>query len=378
MATTTTHDPLAKKDLAPLSQPSWGLGIAASAVCGALFGFLLQRGHVFEPEHIVGQMLLRRWFMLKMFLAAAGTSVLALAAVARFHPRGNALVASARKWAFNGYRGPVASALGGLILGAGITLAGACPGTVLAQVGAGVHWATLTVCGCLIGALLFALLEPSVLQPSGILKLGMFKRPTFDLLLGKSFGVVAVAMAALFFTVVAVIEIAVPWRSEFTFDVGTLTPLGYAWPPWLAGVGVGLLQIPLLLFVGETLGASRAYVTIVGNALAVVAPKLANANKYLVGAMHGLANWSQVTFIITAMLGSFFAVLGSGSAFGAASGFSPFRSLIGGALIVFGGRMSGGCTSGQGITGNSVLALNSPIVTACMFVGGIITARLAM
>ena len=47
---------------------------------------------------------------------------------------------------------PVADLLGGLLLGAGIALAGACLGTVLAQIGAGYRDAWFTLAGGLLGA----------------------------------------------------------------------------------------------------------------------------------------------------------------------------------------------------------------------------------
>jgi hypothetical protein len=44
-------------------------------------------------------------------------------------------------------RGYGANVLGGLIMGSGINLAGACPGTMLAQIGAGVPGAVFTLAG---------------------------------------------------------------------------------------------------------------------------------------------------------------------------------------------------------------------------------------
>lgn len=48
----------------------------------------------------------------------------------------------------------------------------------------------------------------------------------------------------------------------------------------------------------------------------------------------------------------------------------------GGAIMAFGARMAGGCTSGHGISGTLQLAVGSWIAAACFFAGGVITAQL--
>ena len=94
---------------------------------GVVFGFALEKSRVFEPGIIVGQMQLRTFIMLKVFLTAVATGAVALAVM-----HGVGLVTLAPKPTLYG-----ADIIGGLVLGAGIALAGACPGTVMAQVGVG-------------------------------------------------------------------------------------------------------------------------------------------------------------------------------------------------------------------------------------------------
>ncbi|WP_163069439.1 YeeE/YedE thiosulfate transporter family protein, partial [Acinetobacter baumannii] len=53
-----------------------------------------------------------------------------------------------------------ADIIGGLLLGAGISLAGACPGTTLAQVGSGYRDALFTLAGGLTGAITFSYAQP--------------------------------------------------------------------------------------------------------------------------------------------------------------------------------------------------------------------------
>jgi uncharacterized protein len=60
-------------------------------------------------------------------------------------------------------------------------------------------------------------------------------------------------------------------------------------------------------------------------------------------------------------------------------GNKPFvRALgafIGGAILLFGARLAGGCPSGHGLSGMMQLSISALIAMACFLVGGIITAR---
>ena len=54
-------------------------GIQLGLATGIVFGFALEKSRVFEPGIIVGQMQLRSFIMLKIFLAAVVTGLVALA-----------------------------------------------------------------------------------------------------------------------------------------------------------------------------------------------------------------------------------------------------------------------------------------------------------
>lgn len=49
---------------------------------------------------------------------------------------------------------------------------------------------------------------------------------------------------------------------------------------------------------------------------------------------------------------------------------STARAIAGGIALTIGGRLAGGCTSGHGISGMSMLSIASFITVAAMFVGG--------
>jgi hypothetical protein len=57
------------------------LAIVVGVAMGIVFGFALEKSRVFEPGMIVGQMQLRNFIMLKVFLTAVATGAVVLAAL---------------------------------------------------------------------------------------------------------------------------------------------------------------------------------------------------------------------------------------------------------------------------------------------------------
>lgn len=174
--------------------------MALGLAMGAAFGFALEKGRVFEPGVIVGQMQLRSFTMLKMFVAAVITGLVVLAALngiwgVKLHPKAAEFGANVA---------------GGSLLGIGIVLAGACPGTVFAQIGAGYRDAWFTLAGGLAGAVAFGYAEPA-LRP---LLSGGPGKLTFDALLGLPFWAVALAFAAALAAGLMVLERLRPWRAD--------------------------------------------------------------------------------------------------------------------------------------------------------------------
>jgi uncharacterized membrane protein YedE/YeeE len=172
---------------------------------GIVFGFALEKSRVFEPGVIVGQMQLRTFIMLKIFLAAVITGLIVLAVL-------------------NGAFGvklqlkPLlfrADLIGGLILGAGIALAGACPGTSMAQIGAGYKDAWFVVLGGITGAMTYGYFHgpiTAILPETG-------DKVAFDQLLGLPFWMVALGFAAVLAVFLVVLERMMPWDSELGADV---------------------------------------------------------------------------------------------------------------------------------------------------------------
>ena len=190
---------------------------------GLVFGLALEKSRVFEPGVILGQMQLRTFIMLKVFLAAVATGLVVLAAL-----NGFGLVKLAPKATLYG-----ADILGGLILGAGIALAGACPGTVFAQVGAGYSDARLTLAGGFLGALAFIYAEP-MLNP--LLLSGGPGKLTLDAALGLPFWPLALATAVAITLGLVALERLTPWRGEIGRDADGLAGLQTGAGPAAGGV----------------------------------------------------------------------------------------------------------------------------------------------
>jgi hypothetical protein len=185
---------------------------------GVAFGFLLEKARVFEPAVILGQFQMRSFLMLRVFLAAVTAGLLVLAVLVGFG------------WASLSPKAtlPVADLVGGLILGVGIALAGACPGTVLAQIGAGYKDAWLTLAGGLSGALAFTYAEPALrpwLDAAGQGKL------TLDKVTGIGFVPLALGFAVLLVASLWGLERWRSWRDELGVEADGLLPPAAAAPP---------------------------------------------------------------------------------------------------------------------------------------------------
>ncbi len=184
---------------------SVAVGILSGALMGIAFGFALEKSRVFEPGMIVGQMQLRNWIMLKVFLTAVATGAVVLAFL-----NGFGFVKLQPKAALY-----AADVVGGLILGAGIALAGACPGTTLAQIGVGYRDAIFTLFGGLAGAVAFSYAQPWLAKSL----IGTGPKLLFTDLAGIAYWQGAVALAVVIIVILALIERARPWRLDLGSNV---------------------------------------------------------------------------------------------------------------------------------------------------------------
>ncbi|WP_022853992.1 YeeE/YedE thiosulfate transporter family protein [Thermodesulfatator atlanticus] len=160
------------------------------------------------------------------------------------------------------------------------------------------------------------------------------------------------------------------------------------WSPYFGGVLTGLLLITWVLattyLLGKTkfLGASTAFVrvaSLVENAVNPDAVKtLSYYQKY-----KPKVDWKLVLVFVGVPLGAFAAAVKNNefrvrmtherfrAAFGDKPALRAFMAFIGGFLLVYGARLTGGCPSGHGLSGMSQLSLSSFISIAGFFAGGI-------
>ena len=158
-----------------------------------------------------------------------------------------------------------------------------------------------------------------------------------------------------------------------------------AWSPYLVGALIGLLTIATLTISKKPVGASSAYADAVGLLGRLVAPRHVASLKHFQDHKPAIG-WSLL-FVLGAVGGSFLAAWSGGELTGDylqdlwVARFGPdsylLRTLValaGGAIMAFGARLAGGCTSGHGISGTMQLAVGSWIAVICFFVSGIATA----
>lgn len=169
-----------------------------------------------------------------------------------------------------------------------------------------------------------------------------------------------------------------------------ICPKDKAWSPYVAGVAIGLLQIPAFMLIDTALGASSSYVTIGGLIASKVDPSIIDI-QYV--AKHTAAtgkNWWQVALVVGVAIGAFVSMKMSGTTRHAISPIWPKAlgtnspnvryavAFLAGFLMLFGARLADGCTSGHGLSGTAQLAIGSMVAVAAMFVGGIVTALLVL
>ena len=133
------------------------LAILLGIVMGIVFGFALEKSKVFDPATIVGQFQFRNFTMLKVFLSAIATGLVVFSIFFL-------LGFDRLTWKTTIISTDI---IGGLLLGIGTVIAGACPGTVFAQIGAGYRDAWLTLLGAITGAVIFVKIKPFVLSLLG-------------------------------------------------------------------------------------------------------------------------------------------------------------------------------------------------------------------
>jgi uncharacterized membrane protein YedE/YeeE len=160
-----------------------------------------------------------------------------------------------------------------------------------------------------------------------------------------------------------------------------------AWSPYVAGVIIGLLQVPAFLIIGSALGASSCYVSVSAWLTSLIDPAIQEIgyfDKYMTSVKYA---W-QTSMVVSIGIGAWISRRMSGAD---RKPFSPIwtraagidtlprrlgMAFIGGFILLFGARWAGGCTSGHGLSGLGQLAVGSMVVVAAMALGGAAVSNL--
>ncbi|RHZ66768.1 YeeE/YedE family protein [Aspergillus thermomutatus] len=330
-----------------------------STITGALFGAALTVSGVYLPTTIISQMQLQDFHMLKVFLTASSTSALVISLYERLIQR----PLSRRPPSSIGWLGPYdGNIIGGAMVGAGMTLTGACPGTVLVQVGTGVSSGRYALLGGLLGGLLYASVARVLGRQPGASCAATTGKTDNSLpgKLGISPGTATLAFQTMCVSLIVAAKYLAPGHAHAAVD------------PIVGGILIGLAQLASLLMTKAPVGVSTSYEDIGRwvwgsiNRGASVEPVSSREQK------PALPLTKSVCFAGGILAGSYLISRMVPELVRAdALPIAPLRGVLGGLVMVFGARVAGGCTSGHGISGMSMLGTSSIITVASMFAGGI-------
>lgn len=163
------------------------------------------------------------------------------------------------------------------------------------------------------------------------------------------------------------------------------TPRPYA-NPYLAGFGLGLVVLACFAATGQGVGASGAFANAAAGLTAAVAPKTAAANSYFASYLdQGLpwTAWMVIEVVGVIAGGALSAGLAGRFRREVVSGASLSRTprlafaFAGGAIMGLGAVLARGCTSGQALSGGSLLSVGSWTFMMAVFIAGYAVAPLA-
>lgn len=157
------------------------------------------------------------------------------------------------------------------------------------------------------------------------------------------------------------------------------------WSPYAVGAGIGVLSWIVFVVVANPIGITTAISQVAGGVAALaVGPDSVSHNPYW--ARHPMKLDYGTLFLVGTFLGALASALLSRSfrietvppvwreRFGASVSKRMVVAFIGGALAMYGARMAGGCTSGNGISQGLQLAVVGWTFLVVMFASGLLTA----
>lgn len=159
-----------------------------------------------------------------------------------------------------------------------------------------------------------------------------------------------------------------------------------AWSPYLVGTLIGLLSMATFYFSNKPLSVSTAYARLAG-LIGNLFSRGHTENLKFYQDKKPKIEWG-VMLMLGMILGAFIAAVTGGELSAAwvpvlwQERFGPDvaprlgMAFVGGAIMAYGARLAGGCTSGHGISGALQLSVSSWIALACFFVAAVATAHM--
>lgn len=336
--------------------------MATSVVSGAALGAALTASGVYLPSVLIRQFQAEDFHMLQIFLTATAASVVVTYTANALGYTSFAPRSYADRGMFAPYDGNL---IGGLAHGTGMALAGACPGTVLAQSALNIRSGYYALGGSFVGGAVWALFLRPILAAKKAEKAKTEAKPVAPLpaslpaLLNVSTGTAAALFEAF---LAAAIGTAV-LHSKSGFD--NLPP------PVLGGLFVGLAQLLSVGLRKSTLGVSSVYEDF-GDWLAYLSGKTTKrpgvqSFLFALGVMAG-ARATAIAFPVYATAAQ------ESQTSAITSSIVPATAALGGFAMALGARLAGGCTSGHGISGMSLMSFSSMITIAATFFAGSLVA----
>lgn len=156
------------------------------------------------------------------------------------------------------------------------------------------------------------------------------------------------------------------------------------WNPYLGGIALGVLLFLSFFIMGNGLGASGSFQRAAAWVMDLVAPAHTQANSYWAhyfdGGKSPFDHW-LIFEVLGVVVGGFVSGLLAGRfKIGTDKGprFSVKKrwifAFVGGMIMGYGARLARGCTSGQALTGGTVLAAGSWAFMLMVFAGAYATA----
>lgn len=162
-----------------------------------------------------------------------------------------------------------------------------------------------------------------------------------------------------------------------------------SWPPYVVGVGIGLLSWFAFATANRPLGVSTAFEHSAALVERAAVPGVEQTNGYFAAKSDEgkppKVGWEWM-LVFGVFIGALLSSRLSGDRtretvpalwrwrFGGSSAVRLAAAFVAGAVMMFGARLAGGCTSGHGISGNLQFALSSLVFTAAFAAAAVGTA----